>query len=406
MKIAVGITVLVGAGLGLATIWIKGLDDNGASLGVAFARGPGATVTRAAVSAVLVSIAIGWLWRPIARRLGLVVHPRLWHARPRPTPILGGIPIAVGLVVGVLYGAGTPIRVGRIFYAAAAGVVVLAALGLIDDLRHLAPHTRLLWGALVASLAYTVGLRAQVFPDGTVGIVGNAVVTVLWLVIVPHALNIFDNLDGATGGVVTVSGSGLAAIAVLTGGSVQAGIGAAIAGAAFGYLLHNRHPARLFMGDSGTLPLGYAIGTLSIMLRPGLGPPLAFAVPLLAIGVPLFDTVLVTTTRLRARRPVSVGDGSDHLSFRLLYRGWSVHAVNAFLWVFQAVLVAAATLIVARPQWGWAIVGVVAGAGLVLFVVVIRLPEWQPPRPLPRERGRLEDDEPRRERSEHRGLRT
>jgi hypothetical protein len=154
---------------------------------------------------------------------------------------------------------------------------------------------------------------------------------------------------------------------------------AAVAGACLGYLVHNFPPARLFMGDMGALALGFALAALALGLTPHQRVPLSAAVPVLALGVPIFDTTLVTISRLRAGRSPLVG-GTDHLSHRLLARGFSLRVALAVLVGGQLALGVLAFVVAVAPRTvGWALVGLVAVASALALRFFLRLPEWTPP---------------------------
>jgi UDP-GlcNAc:undecaprenyl-phosphate GlcNAc-1-phosphate transferase len=350
--------------------------------GTALAPGQGVPASlplRAFAGGALVAFAVGALCRPLARRLGLVAIPRLWRAHTTPTPMLGGLAIIAGLGGGIVAAGG--VRLGAVGAAAAAGVIVVAVVGLIDDIAGLGTRVRLLWAAGAGTVAWLLGLRAQmVSPGATASDLVNALATVLWFVGVTQALNFFDNLDGTTGGVAALSAGAIAVAAALGGQSVVAVAAAALAGGSLGYLVHNVHPARLFMGDMGALGLGFTLAALGLALKPQAGPPLSMFVPLLAIGIPIFDIVLVVITRIARGSSPAIG-GTDHGAHRLLARGMTVRQSAAFLWGAQAVLGLAAVALArtAGLGIGIALTAAVMAGGVVALVVFARMEPWRPP---------------------------
>jgi UDP-GlcNAc:undecaprenyl-phosphate GlcNAc-1-phosphate transferase len=340
---------------------------------------PASLPLRALAGGFVVALAIGALCRPLARRLGLVAIPRLWRAHTTPTPMLGGLAIILGLGGGIVAAGG--IRLGALGAAAAAGVVVVAVVGLIDDIAGLGTRVRLLWAAGAGAVAWLLGLRAQVMdPADAGGDLVNALFTILWFVGITHALNIFDNIDGAVGGAAAVSAGAIAIAAALGGQFVVAVAAAALAGGCLGYLAHNVHPARLFMGDMGALGLGFSLAALGLALTPRPGPPLSMVVPVIAVGIPIFDTVLVSIARIRAGGSPFVG-GTDHASHRLLGRGMSVRQAAGFLWAAQAVLglMAIALARTSGPQLGFVLAAVVVVGGLAALLTFLRMDAWRPP---------------------------
>jgi UDP-GlcNAc:undecaprenyl-phosphate GlcNAc-1-phosphate transferase len=369
--------------------WIDLAGETARVLGTLAVLGPGTELLpgnvpaslplRGVVGGLLVALAVGALCRPLARRLGLVATPRLWRAHTTPTPMLGGLAIILGLGGGIVAAGG--VRLGALGAAAAAGVVVVAVVGLIDDIAGLGTRVRLLWAGGAGAVAWLLGLRAQVIAPGEAGAdVVNAIFTILWFVGITHALNIFDNVDGAVGGVAAISAGTIAIAAALGGQFVVTVAAAALCGACLGYLAHNVHPARLFMGDMGALGLGFALAALGLALQPEQRPPLSVAVPVIAVGVPIFDTVLVTIARIRAGGSPFVG-GTDHASHRLLARGLSVRQAAGFLWASQIALGALAVAIARSSSAvvGGFLTGAVIASGIVALIVFFRISPWRPP---------------------------
>lgn len=329
------------------------------------------------VVAAMVSLALGLIARAVGHRAGIVVMPRLWRVAPRPTPLLGSFAIIAGIVIGVLVGA--PQALGsRKLMGAAIGVVAMAALGLTDDLRGLTPRTRVLWTIFAAQLAWMMGLRAAAFPGGAAGDVANALLTMLWFVGITHAFNVIDNMDGASAGVAMASSLSIAALAAATNQGVLVVVALGIAASCVGYLVHNVFPARLYMGDSGALALGFAVAALGLMLVPPVGRPIGFALPVLAATIPIFDTALVTVSRIRKKKRVALG-GTDHLTHRLLVAGLHVRAIPLFLFGAQLLLGGAAFVIGSvAATTGWAVLVLIGCLGTAALVLLLRVPEWKP----------------------------
>jgi UDP-GlcNAc:undecaprenyl-phosphate GlcNAc-1-phosphate transferase len=331
----------------------------------------------ASVAAVLASLMFGLVARRVGHRSGIVAVPRLWRMHSQPTPLLGSMAIFAGMVAGVLVGA--PNGLGsRKLAAAAVGVIAMGTLGFLDDIKGLTPRTRLITTAAVAEVAWILGLRAEVFADGALGDVANALLTMLWFVGVTHAFNVFDNMDGASAGVAMASSLSIAALAAVTNQGLVVIVGLAVAGGCLGYLAHNFFPARLYMGDSGALALGFGVAALGLMLEPPVDRPLGFALPVLAVAVPIFDTAMVTISRMQGRRRVAIG-GTDHMTHRLHNAGFGVRAVAPFLFLAQLTLGGMAVVIASVPRAaGYATVMLVGCAGLMTLLLFLRLPEWQP----------------------------
>jgi len=325
----------------------------------------------------IIALLVGALCRPLARRIGLIDVPRVRRVHTQATPKLGGLAIVAGIAGGVMIAGG--VQLGALGLAAAVSMIVVSIVGLVDDITGLGAPARLLWAAGAGAIAWLLGLRAEVFPHTTsVGALLDPFFTVMWFVGITFALNFLDNLDGLVAGVGAASGITIAVAATIGGQFVVAVAASALAGACLGYLFHNFHPARLFMGDMGALPIGFGLAALSLALRPKVHAPLSMAVPVIALAVPIFDTTLIVISRLRAGQSPAIG-GTDHTSHRLLARGLTPRQAAAFLWAVQLGLgVFAVVISRSTPAIGWPLAVAVALGGFFCLRVFLRLPAWKP----------------------------
>jgi UDP-GlcNAc:undecaprenyl-phosphate GlcNAc-1-phosphate transferase len=212
------------------------------------------------------------------------------------------------------------------------GALAIAALGLLDDLYRLGTSTKLVFQVALAALPVSFGLAIPSLPP-----LLSVVASMVWIVGITNAMNLLDNMDGLSAGVAVVAAAFLAVHAVRGDDLLLAGWAAALAGSCLGFLLFNIHPASIFMGDSGSLFLGYSLAVLSLLglkARPaaGLAP---LAAPLFVFLVPIFDTSLVTIVRLYAGRSPAQG-GRDHTSHRLVSLGMSQRTAVLVLWLLAA----------------------------------------------------------------------
>jgi len=272
------------------------------------------------------------LLTPIARRValrnGITDKPAAGRYHRHPTPCLGGVALALGCVV-----AGTTVGGwGKGAYAVAAGAVLVAVVGFLDDLHSLHPAPRLLVETAAALTAAAAGARVEMFGGPL-----DWVVTVAWIVVITNSFNLLDNMDGAAAGVAAVTAVGLTVAAAFEGQLLVAGLAAVVAGACLGFLVFNWSPARIFMGDAGSLFLGYLLAVVALEVRFATSERLDRIVAVLLLsGMALFDTTLVTLSRRRAGRPISVG-GTDHFSHRLNRLGAPVRLVAFVLAAVTAV---------------------------------------------------------------------
>jgi UDP-GlcNAc:undecaprenyl-phosphate/decaprenyl-phosphate GlcNAc-1-phosphate transferase len=290
--------------------------SEGGRIGVAFVA--------AFATSLLVTPAAG----RAARRLGWMAMPSPRGVHTRPTPLLGGVAVMCGIAAGLL--AGAPLLSGGGHrWAALAGIAILAAVGAVDDRIPLGWRSKLAW-QVACAIAYA-GL-AQ--PLRSLGAAGPAL-AVLWIVAVTNAINLIDNSNGLASGTAAVAALAFAILGASAGSASAAIEGAVLAGAAIGFFVHNFPSGRIFLGDAGSLPLGFALSVLALALV-GDRPPHALAPVLLPLGYPLFDVLYVTTARLAGGRAVVKG-GTDHSVHALARRcGDLRHAVIAMLIVSAA----------------------------------------------------------------------
>jgi UDP-GlcNAc:undecaprenyl-phosphate/decaprenyl-phosphate GlcNAc-1-phosphate transferase len=301
--------------------------------------------------------------RRIAFRFGLVDHPGgrdyKWHTEP--TAFVGGLVVAGALIVAVV-----PLLLtmpsGTKIVAILIGAGLCAAVGLWDDRRPLAWTPKLIPPVAGAVLLWMAGIRTGVFGEP----VADFLLLVLWVVVVTHALNVIDNMDGVAVGLAGVSALGVVAIALATGQPRVAIAAAAVAGACLGFLPFNFRPATVFLGDSGALFLGFILASLPLLLDlPGRSKPARPAVPVLLVGVPLFNTMLVVVSRWRRRVRITVG-GTDGLAHRLVLVGIDRNAAAMVFWAAAALLATAAWFIAAAPP----VAAVLTSAGYLIASVI------------------------------------
>lgn len=316
----------------------------------------------AAVAAAFVTaLAATPLARKLAFAAGAVDRPdgqRKVHGKIMPRA--GGLAVYAGFAAGALIlGRLSPAAVGII-----AGGSLIVLLGFIDDWRGVSPWVKLAGQVAAALVAVRFGLRVEFLTnpfDGGVFDLGlwSVPVTVFWIVAVTNALNLIDGLDGLAGGTAGMAALTLACVVwvdMLQNGvsPVQAeavGLALALAAAVAGFLPYNFYPARVFLGDCGSLFLGYTLAVLAVM---GLAKGATFisvVIPVVILGIPLLDTAMAVVRRLFKRRPVFQPD-REHLHHRLLQAGMShvqavlcLYAVNALLGVSALVMT------VVTPSW-------------------------------------------------------
>lgn len=305
----------------------------------------------------------------LARRWGVLDHPDPRKIHKEPMPLSGGWALLAALTLvlwGHLLGAWAlrhsslmdwfPDRV-RYFADMAPelaskllwvylGAVAVFALGLVDDVRGMSVKSRLVFQTIIAVGLVSIGLRPNLgfIPAWLAGLVG-----VVWIVGITNSFNFLDGLDGLSSGVALVATSALMAIMVMGSQPIVIFYLAALAGAQLGFLLHNFHPARCFLGSSGSLLLGYlmAASTLLVtyMMRNRGNWLLPVLAPVFILAIPIYDTTSVVLIRLVKRRSIAIGDQS-HFHHRLLRLGFSHRQAVLFIYLVAFSVAISAVLLV------------------------------------------------------------
>lgn len=319
----------------------------------------------------LIGLVVAYLLTPvvlwIATQFGVVAQPGGRHIHARPVPRLGGLAVYVAFVAAVVVGLPVerPIHVAvgaqqvlvtipytpaidRPIIGLLLGATLITLLGAIDDARGVSPLAKLAGQLLAAAvlLPFGVGMDVLSNPLGGMFFVGplGAVVTVAWLVALCNVMNLIDGVDGLATGIATIAGATLLIASYLRGDVGTAIVAAALMGAALGFLPYNFNPARIFLGDTGSMLLGYILGGLSVLGTYKSYTALSLLVPLAALGVPVADTALAIARRWRSRQPIFQAD-TGHLHHHLLRRGLSQRQTVAVLYLVTGVLGAGALVL-------------------------------------------------------------
>jgi UDP-GlcNAc:undecaprenyl-phosphate GlcNAc-1-phosphate transferase len=286
------------------------------------------------------TLALTLFLTPVAVRLAVrrsvLDHPNAIKTQASPVPYLGGLAIVVAFATVVLVAAlvRRPAPGFTELGVILALAVALAVVGLLDDLRGLSPWLRLGLEIGAGLVVWATPAGATVFSNNAV----DAVVTVVWVVGVTNALNLLDNMDGLSAGVSAIAAGSIFVVAEDNGQFLVATLAIALAACAVGFLRSNFHPARIYMGDAGALFLGFMLAVLALKLEfPEQPKSVSLFVPVLLLGIPLFDTTLVTLNRLRHRRSPMSG-GRDHTSHRIVFIGIPVPIAVALIYVASASL--------------------------------------------------------------------
>jgi UDP-GlcNAc:undecaprenyl-phosphate GlcNAc-1-phosphate transferase len=328
---------------------------------------------------ILLTPAVGGM----ARLLGAVDQPAGRRLNRRPIPRLGGLAIFLGILVPAL----AFLKLTGEMRGIVIGAAVACVVGAVDDFRGLAPAPKLAGQILAAAIPTTFGVGVDHFTFPFVGVVDlpNAVgvpLTVVWIVGVMNMVNFLDGLDGLASGVCAIAGGSFAVLALSLDKIDAAILSAIVAGACVGFLRHNFFPARIFMGDSGALVLGYTLATVSVAGLLKTASTVVLFLPLLVLAVPIIDTSFVVAKRMKYGRPVYTADRS-HLHHRFVNIGFSQRRAALTMWAWCGTLAAAALATRFVPfregghwhPWGTVAVAAIAATAIAFSVYVVYLLE-------------------------------
>lgn len=313
-------------------------------------------------AALVIAVAATPVARRVAPRLGVIDHPSARKVHAQPMPLLGGAAIVTASIATLL------IFQDRFEFQQLASIVLggawVSLLGAYDDRWGLRPILKL-GGQIIAAVALIVsGVKVQLAPPAADWI--NVAITLIWVVGLTNSLNLLDNMDGLSSGVAAVCAAFFVVMASFSGQIYVSALAAALLGAALGFLVYNFNPASIFMGDTGSLFLGFVLASIGIKLRfPDNVPFVTWMVPVLVMGMPIFDTTLVFISRLRRGKNPLTTPGKDHVSHRLRDRGFTtreavlIHYLAGGVFGMCALLVTQSNIVE-----GYIIGGAVAVAGI------------------------------------------
>jgi UDP-GlcNAc:undecaprenyl-phosphate GlcNAc-1-phosphate transferase len=322
--------------------------------------------------ALVLAMALTPLARRMAPGLGMMDQPSARKVHTRPVPRIGGVAIFVVVLAAAVV-------LGRRYNFAQFGSIVVGAtgislMGLVDDRWGLAPAVKMVGQILGALLLYATGIYVGVFHQPLL----DLLTTVFWIGYITNSINLLDNMDGLAGGVSAIAAAYFALMCSFSGQYLVGALSIAVLAACLGFLFYNLNPASIFMGDSGALFLGYLLAAIGIKLRfPDNVTFVTWMVPVLVMGVPIFDTTLVFVSRLRRRLNPLTTPGKDHTSHRLVAAGLSPREAVLVLYVASFVLGMLALFVTrASVIEGYAVGGLVALAGLYGLWRLERPPFW------------------------------
>lgn len=333
----------------------------------------------------MIALAVTIYLEPFAKNSAFLFNaidkPSARKVHTGPMPRCGGIALVGGFLSAVLFGLSAAFLFGRmhINYSGVLGVITGAVfiffVGLVDDIKGISPSKKLVLQIAAAFIPVVLGVSIQFVSIPFTGVlllgVFSVPMTVLWIVGATNALNFIDGLDGLASGVSAIAATTLFIVAVKMHQPGAAIVLIAVAGAAIGFLKYNFHPASIFLGDSGSLFLGYILAAASIIGVLKSTIIFALLIPVFILGVPIFDTASVIMRRMREGHPIFYAD-RRHLHHRLLDRGFSHKQVVLSIY-FACILLSIATLsLTFLSPWQAAFVLIITFAMSVLLIRSIK----------------------------------
>jgi UDP-GlcNAc:undecaprenyl-phosphate GlcNAc-1-phosphate transferase len=305
------------------------------------------------VMAYLLVGALTPLMRRIAIATDVIDRPNSSHkSHKQPVPYLGGVAIIIG-VIAISYSTSLVSNFTTNTFWLATSVLgpalLLGLIGLWDDLKNLQPLPRFIAQSIAGVFTAGILVATDNVGNPTGSSLFDSIITVVWVVGICNSINFFDNLDGGAAGTVAISSIALAFLALNGDQYLIAALSTVTAGATLGFLVWNKSPAKIYMGDAGALFLGVLLATLTIRLKPDSDTQIgSYFTPIFLLAIPILDTTVAVLSRLRRHLSPFQG-GQDHLSHRLVRAGLSRKQAATSLWGLSG-LYGVVTIFISRPN--------------------------------------------------------
>lgn len=318
-----------------------------------------------AVAAVMTPVAI-WM-APKVGAMDIPKDERRMHDKAMPR--FGGIAIYIGIMVSLLIFA----RQDQGVVSIMVGCTMIYILGLIDDLKNLKPMVKFIGQAVCALALYVQGIRIEFitnyFGDGNMAF-GDAacfLITIFWVVAITNAMNLIDGLDGLAAGISAISALCIGYVAYIHGQYYTTLAMMVVAGAALGFLPFNFHPAKIFMGDSGSELLGFSIAAFSILGAVKSATIVVVIIPALVLGLPIFDTLMAIVRRIAKRQSIGTAD-KEHLHHRIMRAGYGQKRSVMLMYCISGIMGVVAVLYSRGLMIEY--LGLTAIAGMLIYVLL------------------------------------
>ena len=289
------------------------------------------------LTSVLITILTTPYIKKIALKYNILDHPNNRKVHKKPIPQLGGLSIYLAFLINtLLFNENHTLQITLII-----GATLILIIGLIDDIKEIRAIVKFIAQLFVAYLTWEMGIKISIISNPFGGILNTSIlslpITMLWIVSLINAINLIDGIDGLATGITAIASLILSIIALTTGQWMAACLSATLFGSCLGFLKYNFFPAKMFLGDSGAMLLGYLLATISI--TGVLKSTLTFAVllPILILAIPLFDTSLSIVRRIKNKQNIFKPD-KNHLHHILLSKGYSVKEISYGGYIISSLL--------------------------------------------------------------------
>ena len=332
------------------------------------------------VGAFLASLILALGLTPLALRIALrrdvLDHPGDYKHQESPVPYLGGLAIVIAFSAAILLATviSTPTGGFRELAILLGMAMLLSLVGLGDDIRGFHPVFRLATEIVAALVVISwSGVSVMLFDSS----IANGALTLVWIVGITNAFNLLDNMDGLSAGTAAIASATFFVLAIVNGQIAVAALAIALCGCALGFLRSNFHPARIYMGDAGSLFLGFVLAVIGVKLRFEAPREVTFMVPVLVLGVAIFDTTLVTISRALHRRSLFSG-GRDHISHRLVFVGIPIRAAVSLVYA-GGLSLGWLALVMSRTDrtTGFILMGLIVAIALFLGTMLGAVPVYE-----------------------------
>lgn len=321
---------------------------------------------------VIIAFIVAYLIMPViiklAFRIGAVDQPSARKVHSQPMPRLGGAGIFIAFVLIVVATSSVDETLTGILLGGTAVFLV----GVVDDIYRLSPWTKLAAQIAAALIAVNCGVRVDVMTNPFDGVFELGVLsiplTLLWIIGITNAVNLIDGLDGLAAGVCAIAAITIGIVAWKGNQVVIAYVALVLTGAIIGFLPHNFHPARIFMGDSGSMFLGFILACLSVSGLAKGATLISLCIPVIILGIPVFDTLFAIIRRVNNQKPI-FGADKDHLHHRLMEMGMS-HQMSVIVIYFVSALLGGAAVVMAYVSSPKALL--VLAAVLIMMIIGAR----------------------------------